>query len=83
MSDGELMDEHQLRKWRLRMNVGATSPATSAAANDFISSEELDDLFQLSVLTAEENGWEAEPREEFERRYHEEIAERNSKVSER
>ena len=72
------MNENELNKWRLRMNVGATSPATSSAANDFISSDELEDLFQLHVLTAEENGWEAETREEFEWRYRKEIAMRDN-----
>jgi hypothetical protein len=64
------------------MNVGATSPATSANT-DFVSDRGLDDLYDLSVLTAEENGWEAEPREQFEARYRDEIAARNNKVSDR
>ena len=61
------------------MNVGATSPATQSAANDFISSAELDDLFQLHVLTAEENNWQAHTREEFEAQYKREIAMRDNR----
>lgn len=82
-AEGELMNETELRKWRLRMNVGATSPATSSAANENLtSSRELDDLFELTVLTAQENDWEPPTREEFEARYRKEVAARNSKVSE-
>lgn len=76
------MTEHELRKWRMRMNVGATSPATSSAANtDFISDRELDDLFELTVLTAQENDWEPPTREEFEARYCKEIARRDNRES--
>jgi hypothetical protein len=79
------MDKHEINKWRMRME-GRNSPGVpriSAANTDFVSSADLDDLYDLSVLTAEENGWECDTREEFERRYREEVAERNSKVSER
>jgi hypothetical protein len=82
------LNAHERRQWRMRME-GTTNPPTSttdapktsAAANDFVSDRDLDDLFELSVLTAQENDWEPETREEFEQHYHEEIVGRNSKVS--
>jgi len=73
------MTEYELNKWRLRMNVGATSPATQSAANDFISSAELNDLYELAALTAEENGWEIPTRGEFEARYRKEVATRDKR----
>ena len=80
------MTEHERRQWRMRMEgtnpptSTTDEPKTSSAANtDFVSSADLDDLYDLSVLTAEENGWEAETREEFERRYRKEIAMRDNR----
>jgi hypothetical protein len=59
-----------------------SKPKTSAAANtDFVSSADLEDLYDLSVLTAEENGWKVESREEFERRYRTEVAAQDSRKS--
>ncbi len=62
------------------ISCGATS---SAADTGFISSRELDDLYELYMLTQQENDWDIEPRDQFEARYREEVAARDNKVSER
>ena len=77
------MNEHERRQWRMRME-GATNPPDtpkpkSAASTEFISNADLDDLYDLSVLTAEENGWEIPSREEFEARYRRELAKRDNR----
>ena len=76
------MDKNEIRLWRLRMEGNPSSsttdaPKTSRAADTgFASSAELDDLFELTVMTANENNWEPPTREEFEARYRKEIAQR-------
>jgi len=84
------MTEHERRQWRMRMEgtnpptSTTDEPKTSSAANTgFVSTRDLDDLYELHILTQQENDWPIEPRERFEARYRQEIAERNSKVSER
>ena len=78
------MNQTELRNWRIRMegnpSSSTTAPKTSRAADTgFASSAELDDLFELTVMTANENNWEPPTREAFEARYRKEIAQRDNR----
>lgn len=59
------MREHEILKWKLLVSGMSAAPPSGA-------SPELDNLYELYLLTCVENGWEPESRESFEQQYREE-----------